>query len=294
MDRTKIVACLMALATALAMTSCGERTHIVVGSKNFTEQVILGEIIAQQIERRMHVPVERYLNLGGTLLVHEAMVQGSIDLYPEYTGTALMAVLKRPPAKDPAAVFAEVRSEYEARWKLAWLDPLGFNDTFAMIVRGDTARSQKIASLSDAASHGPWRLGVGAEFQQRADGLPGLMQTYGLRVDGNPVNMDLGLLYAALDSHQVDMIAANSTDGQAAVRDVAVLDDDRRYFPPYDCAVVAREVTLARYPALRGALQELSGKLTAAAMRRLNQQVEGERLPAAKVAEQFLDSLPVR
>jgi osmoprotectant transport system substrate-binding protein len=290
MDRTKIIACL----SALVLASCGARHGIVVGSKNFTEQVIVGEILAQQIERRMHVPVERYLNLGGTMLVHEAMVQGSIDLYPEYTGTALTAVLKRPPGTDAAAVLAEVRETYRTRWKLDWLPPLGFNNTFAMIVRGDAARAGNLETLSDAARAGPWRLGVGAEFQQRADGLPGLLKTYGLRLDGDPVNMDLGLLYAALDSHKVDMIAANSTDGQAAVRDVTILADDRHYFPPYDCAVVVREEALAHYPALRGVLDQLSGRLTAETMRRLNQQVDGEHRPAAQVAREFLDSLQVR
>ena len=298
MDRTKIVSRVTATALtcliALTLASCGPRTHIVVGSKNFTEQVILGEILAQQIERRLGVPVERYLNLGGTLLVHEAIVSGSVDLYPEYTGTALAAVLKRPPEKDSAAVLAEVRAAYQSRWKLAWLSPLGFNDTFAMIVRGDTARAEHLTTLTEAAAKAPWRLGVGSEFQQRADGLPGLERTYGLRVDGNPVNMDLGLLYTALDHRQVDMIAANSTDGQAAVRDVTILTDDRHYFPPYDCAVVAREDTMARYPALRGALEELAGKLPAETMRRLNQQVDGEHRPVAQVAGQFLDSLRMR
>jgi len=287
MDRTKIIACL----SALLLASCGGRARIVVGSKNFTEQVILGEILAQQIERRLGVPVERYLNLGGTLLAHEALVRGSIDLYPEYTGTALMAVLKRPPAGDPAAVLAEVRAAYEAQWKLAWLAPLGFNNTFAMIVRGETERAGHLATLSDAARGGPWRLGVGSEFQQREDGLPGLLKTYGLRMAGDPVTMDLGLLYSALDGRKVDMIAANSTDGAAAVRDVTILTDDRHYFPPYDCAIVAREETLGRYPGLRDVLEQLSGKLPVETMRRLNQEVDGERRPVAQVAGQFLDSL---
>jgi len=287
MDRTKIIACL----SALLLASCGGRGRIVVGSKNFTEQVILGEILAQQIERRMGVPVERYLNLGGTLLAHEALVRGSIDLYPEYTGTALMAVLKRPPASDPAAVLAEVRAAYQSQWKLAWLAPLGFNNTFAMIVRGETARAGRLATLSDAERGGPWRLGVGSEFQQRADGLPGLLKTYGLRLAGEPLTMDLGLLYAALDSRKVDMIAANSTDGPAAVRDVTILADDRRYFPPYDCAVVARQETLERYPGLRAVLERLSGNLPVETMRRLNQEVDGEHRPVAQVAAQFLDSL---
>jgi osmoprotectant transport system substrate-binding protein len=290
MDRTKIIACL----SALALSSCGARHTIVVGSKNFTEQMILGEILAQQIERRLGVTVERYLNLGGTLLVHEALVRGSIDLYPEYTGTALMAVLKRPPETREAAVLAEVREQYRSRWRLDWLPPLGFNNTFAMMVRGEAARADKLATLSGAALARPWRLGVGPEFQQRADGLPGLLKTYPLRLDGGPVTMDLGLLYAALDSRKVDMIAANATDGQAAVRDVAIMADDRHYFPPYDCAVVAREETLARYAGLRGALEELSGKLTDETMRRLNQQVDGDHRPVAGVAAQFLASLRVR
>ena len=160
MDRTKIIACLSALLSPRAARG----QTIVVGSKNFTEQVILGEILAQQIERTMHVPVERYLDLGGTLLVHEALVQGSIDLYPEYTGTALTAVLKRAPEKDAAKCWRNSRG-VSSRWKLAWLPPLGFNDTFAMIVRGETARSEKLVTLSDAARAGPWRLGAGPEFQ---------------------------------------------------------------------------------------------------------------------------------
>ena len=290
MDRTKIIACL----SALLLASCGPRTRIVVGSKNFTEQMILGEILSEQIERQMHVPVERYLTLGGTLLVHEALVQGSIDLYPEYTGTALLAVLKRPPEKDAATAFAQVSEAYRKRWNLAWLPPLGFNDTFAMMIRGDTAREEKLATLSGAARAHPWRMGGGPEFEQRADGLPGLVKAYGLQLDGTPLSMDLGLLYEALDHRHVTMIAANSTDGQAAVHNVTILEDDRHYFPPYDCAVVAREAVLARYPALRGVLEQLSGKISAETMRRLNQQVDGARRPVGQVAREFLDSLPVR
>lgn len=288
MDRTKIVACLSA---ALAAASCAAPPHIVVGSKNFTEQVILGEILAQQIERRLAVRVERRLNLGGTLLAHEALVGGSIDLYPEYTGTALMAVLKRPPAADAATVLADVRAAYHAQWKLAWLAPLGFDNTFAMIVRGDAARANHLTTLSDAARAGPWHLGVGYEFAARPDGLQGLLKAYGLHSAGDPVTMDLGLLYSALASRKVDMIAANSTDGPASVLDVTILADDRRYFPPYQCSVVAREQTLARFPALRAAIEELSGKLNAATMRRLNQFVDGEHRPTAQVAGEFLEKM---
>lgn len=285
MDRAKIVACLM-----LAATGCGGPARIVVGSKNFSEQVLLGEILAQQIERRTGLTVVRKLNLGGTMLAHEALAKGDLDLYPEYTGTALTAVLKQPPVADRAAALEAVRTAYRSRWKLDWLAPLGFNDTFAMIVRGDTARSGHLETLSQAAAAQPWRLGVGYEFQQRPDGLDGLMKTYRLRVAGAPVTMDLGLLYQALQAQKVDLIAANSTDGLISALDVKVLDDDRRYFPPYECAVVVREDTLERYPNLRPALDDLAGKLPDAVMRRLNYEMDGKHRAVAEVAREFLRS----
>ncbi len=283
MDRKTIIACL-----SLLLASCSHRDTIVVGSKNFTEQVLLGEIFAQQIETKLGVPVVRKLDLGGTMLAHEALKGGSIDLYPEYTGTALTEVLKRPILAEPKAAFDAVRNAYHSQWQLAWLAPLGFNNTFAMVVR----RDEKVATLSAAAGAHPWRLGMGYEFRQRPDGLDGLLATYHLRLNGDPITMDLGLLYSALQSRKVDMLAANSTDGLISVLDVAVLEDDRRYFPPYECAVVAREATLARYPGLRGILEQLSGRLSDAQMRQLNYQVDGKHRPQAEVAAEFLKSLP--
>ena len=286
MDRTTAGAIAL-----LLLTACSRGPMIVVGSKNFTEQVLLGEILAQQIERGTGVPVERRLNLGGTLLTHEALVKGSIDLYPEYTGTALTAVLKRPPDSDRDRVRGIVRSEYQNRWKLEWLPPLGFIDTFAMIVRAETARSSGLVTISDAARARAWHLGAGYEFRERPDGLAGLLKTYGLRTAGEPVSMDLGLLYAALEKRQVDMIAANSTDGLASVLDVAILQDDRHYFPPYECAVVVREDTLTRFPQLRGALARLSGRIDDATMRKLNYQVDGKHRSVPEVAREFLATL---
>jgi len=287
MARKTIVGGLIALA--LLTASCG-RPAIVVGSKNFTEQLLLGELLAQQIERRVGVRVVRKFDLGGTLLAHEALASGAIDLYPEYTGTALTDVLKQPPAYDPAAVLRAVRDSYERQWKLAWLDPFGFNNTFAMVVR----RDENLATLSDAARTRAWRMGIGYEFRQRPDGLDGLVKTYSLRLTGDPVTMDLGLLYSALQSRRVDMIAANSTDGLLSVLDVAVLRDDRSYFPPYQCAAVVREAALAQYPALRGAISELSGRLPDPVMRQLNYQVDGKHRPAAEVAEEFLRGMEGR
>jgi len=282
MDRKTIVAFLI-----LFLASCSGPSAIVVGSKNFTEQVLLGEILAQHIERQLGVPVVRKLDLGGTLLAHAALTSGSIDLYPEYTGTALTAVLKQPPSSDPEAVFNKVRDAYRRQWQLVWLEPLGFNNTFAMIVR----RDEKVTTLSQAAQARPWRIGMGYEFQQRPDGLAGLMKAYNLRLNGNPITMDLGLLYPALQSHKVDMIAANSTDGLISVMNVTVLEDDRRYFPPYQAAVIAREAALARYPKLRGLLEQLSGRLPDTVMRQLNYQVDGQHKPVAQVAGEFLKTL---
>jgi osmoprotectant transport system substrate-binding protein len=288
MVRTPIVAVLSASLLAVLLSGCGRPAGVIVGSKNFTEQVVLGEILAQHIERRLGIPVVRKLNLGGTLLAHEALVNGSIDLYPEYTGTALTAILKQPAVRDPAAALETVRAAYARQWQLRWLDPLGFNNTFAMMVRGDVARAAKLSTISDAARNRAWRLGVGYEFQQRADGLDGLLKTYGLRLENKPVTMDLGLLYQALAGGQVDMIAANSTDGLAGAMDVAILEDDRRYFPPYQCAVVVREDTLTRVPRLREILLELSGKLPDSVIRKLNYEVDGRHRPANQVAADFL------
>ena len=276
------------IATLSLLAGCSHPARVVVGSKNFTEQLVLGEILAQQIERRLHVPVERKLNLGGTLLAHEALVKGDIDLYPEYTGTALTAVLKQPPGGSPDQVLERVRARYRSQWKLDWLAPLGFNNTFAMIVRGETARRFQLASLSDAARRRSWHLGVGYEFQSRPDGLDGLVRAYGWKLDGAPAVMDLGLLYAALESGKVDMVAGNATDGLISRLDVKILDDDRHYFPPYQCAVVVREEALGRFSGLQAALEELSGKLTDETMRKLNYEVDGKHRSPREVATEFL------
>jgi osmoprotectant transport system substrate-binding protein len=289
MGRTQIVACVIVGLWASGIVGCTKERPITVGSKNFTEQVILGEIVAQHLEHRLGRHVDRQLNLGGTLLAHQALVNGDIDLYPEYTGTALTAILKLPPAYDPAAAMALVRAEYQTRFGIEWMDPLGFNNTFAMVIRGEDARKSKITALSDAAQYSPgWNFGVGYEFQQRPDGLAGLLQTYHLPILGSPKTMDLGLLYKALQQQQVNMVAGNATDGQLSVLDVLVLRDDKRYFPPYDCALAVRSKSLETNPPLRQALTELAGLFTDATMRKLNYQVDGAHRPVREVAEQFL------
>ena len=290
MGRTAIVACvIVGFCVSAGIAGCTREHPITVGSKNFTEQVILGEIVAQHLEHRLGIRVDRKLNLGGTMLAHQALVRGEIDLYPEYTGTALTTILKLPPAHDPAASIARVRGEYQSRFALEWMDPFGFNNTFAMVIRGEDARKHKIATLSNAASYAPgWNLGVGYEFQQRPDGLAGLLKTYQLPLHGKPQTMDLGLLYKALEQGQVSMVAGNATDGQLSVLDAVVLQDDQRYFPPYDCALVVRADRLKDNPPLRQALVELTGRFTDLTMRKLNHEVDGEHRPLREVAEQFL------
>jgi glycine betaine/choline ABC-type transport system substrate-binding protein len=289
MGRRKIVACVIVGLWAAGLAGCTKEHPITVGSKNFTEQVVLGEIVAQHLEHRLGRHVDRKLNLGGTMLAHQALVRGEIDLYPEYAGTALTTILKLAPTRDPAEAIALVRSEYQARFGLEWMDPLGFNNTFAMVIRGEDARKLKMATLSDAARYTPgWNLGVGYEFQQRPDGLTGLLKTYHLPLRGSPKTMDLGLLYKSLRQRQVSMVAGNATDGQLSVLDAVVLQDDQRYFPPYDCGLVVRAGTLKDNPPLREALVELAGRLTDPTMRKLNYQIDGEHRAVRDVAEQFL------
>ena len=275
----------------LLLAGCQTGPQIVVGSKNFAEQLLLGEMAAQQIERRLHVTVVRKFQLGGTLLAHEALVKGDIDLYPEYTGTALTAVLKQLANDDPAVVLEEARSGYK-QWNLRWMDPLGFNNTFAMVTLRSYAEAHHIRTLSDAAEYGPgWNLGAGYEFVQRSDGLPGLRKAYGLRLRAPVRTMDLGLLYAALQQHQVDLAAGNSTDGQLASDEFLVLEDNRHYFPPYQAALVVREAALSRLPGLEGALKELSGTLNDQSMRQLNYQLEGLHRSGPKVVAEWLAHL---
>ncbi|MCX6591027.1 MAG: ABC transporter substrate-binding protein [Acidobacteria bacterium] len=279
------------IGAGLLLASCQRATGLRVGSKNFTEQLVLGEIIAQHLEHRLGQPVERRLNLGGTLLAHQALQAGEIDLYPEYTGTALTSVLKAPAVSDAAMVLDQVRQFYRAQAQAEWLDPLGFNNSFAMVVRGEDARRLHLATLTEAgAVKDFWQLGVGFEFQTRPDGLPALAKIYHLELKTAPRPMDLGLMFQALMQKSVNMIAANSTDGLLAGADVAILKDDQAAFPPYQAAIVVRQDRLAATPKLREALNELSGKIDDAAMRQMNAEVDVKKRSPREVAAEWLRS----
>src|SRR5580693_7707341 len=261
--RLAVLACVV-LAWVIALGSCGAARHdeIVVGSKNFSEQALLGEIVAQQLEARTHREVTRRFYLAGSYICQQALLAGRVDLYVEYTGTALTAILHDPLEADPAAVYERVRSEYQRRFGLDVLSSLGFDNTFAIVVRGEDARRLHLKTLTDAAQYTPgWRAGFGYEFIERPDGYPGLVSTYGLKFNEAPRNLDLGLLYRALLDKQVDIVAGNSTDGLLSARDLVILDDDRHYFPPYEAVPVVRGSTLATHPEVRDAIAELAGKI---------------------------------
>jgi osmoprotectant transport system substrate-binding protein len=279
---------------AVTITACAppHPSHPVIGSKNFTEQVVLGELLAQEIEAKSHLKVERRFYLAGSYICQQAMLAGRIDAYVEYTGTALTAILKQPlpppDQREPAAVLATVRRLYRQRYKITVAPPLGFDNSFAMVIRGDDARRLHLTTLSQAAADTPhMRLGVGYEFEQRPDGLRGLSAAYGLHFDGPPRTMDLGLLYRALQDHQVDMIAANTTDGPIQALHLTVLQDDRHYFPPYQAVPLIRDDALRRWPQIQTALDALAGRVTADDMRAMNEAVDGQHRDPAQVVRAF-------
>jgi osmoprotectant transport system substrate-binding protein len=275
---------------ALALTGCrnSRGRGVVVGSKNFTEQIILAELLAQQIEAHTALPVDRRLNLGGTLICQQALLAGQMDLYVEYTGTALAAVLNEPLSNDSAAVYGDVRDGYRDRFGLDVGPPLGFNNTFAIVVRGDDAARLNLYRISDLVPYASqWRAGFGYEFMERSDGYRGLAREYGLQFASAPRIMDLGLLYRALKENQVDVVAGNSTDGLIAALGMVILEDDRHFFPPYQAVTIVRHATVQQHPELRGALDILAGKISDDDMRRMNSAVDGDQRDPAAVARDF-------
>ncbi len=276
-------------ALILSTTGCGKaQKPLVVGSKNFTEQVVLGEIIAQHLENRLTRKVTRQFNLGGTLLTYQALLGGQIALYPEYTGTIEAEILKETPPSDAAQAFERSRLEMRRTAQIEVMDPLGIDNFFAMVIRGEDARKYHLENLSHAADvKAGWKLGMGYEFQQRIDGMPALDQ-YHLTFAAAPRSMDLGLMYKALELGQVTMIAANATDGPLAAHDWTILKDDRKVFGSYQACILARADALSGEPQLKPALQELSGKLNNELMRKLNAAVDVDHRQVRDVAGDFL------
>ena len=284
----------LVFAGLLAVSACAppRSSHIVIGAKDFTEQVVLGELLAQEIEAEGAGKVERRFWLAGSYLCQQALVSGRIDGYVEYTGTALTAILKQPlppvGQRDAASVHATVERIYAQRYKVAVGPSLGFQDTFAMVVRGDDAKRLGLKTISDLAKvAGQWRLGVGYEFAERPDGLPGMEAAYGLHFTGSPRTMELGLLYRSLGAHQVDIVAGNSTDGAIQALGFVALEDDKHYFPPYEAVPLVTDEALRRWPAIGQAVERLAGKVTEDEMRAMNLAVDGQHEDPAVVVRAF-------
>ena len=281
--------------SALALTVCSgclsHETELTVGSKNFTEQLILGELLTQYLHSVCQMAVDGRFYLAGTYICQQAILAGRIDAYVEYTGTALAAILKEQFAGDPASVYQRVKQEYKRRFNLDVMPPLGFNNSFAMVMRGDDARRLGVKTLSQLAGVAPhMRLGVGYEFLERRDGYQGLVKTYGLHFAEAPRVMDLGLLYRALQNRSVDIVAGNNTDGLIAALGLVVLEDDKHYFPPYDAVPIVRPALFQKCPRGQDAFTHLSGRITADDMRAMNYAVDGEKKDAGVVAREFLVS----
>jgi osmoprotectant transport system permease protein len=259
---------------------------ITIGSKDFTESALLAEIVAQMLEAR-GVSVERRFELGGNL-PHEALVAGTIDLYPEYTGTSYTAILHHAPISDPRAVYDRVKKDYAEQFSIGVSEPIGFENTFAILVRGEEARRLNLKTIADAAPHTQtWRAGFGQDFMSRDDGYPGFSKAYGLKF-AEVREMDLSLTYIALSSRQVDLIAANSTDGRIATLDLVQLADDRRYFPPYEAVYLVRQDAFNRVSALREVLASLANAISTEEMRRLNYEIDGNRRDPKAVIREWI------
>ena len=283
------VATILVFSALLAACAPSHRNRVVIGSKNFTEQLILGEIIVQQLESHTKLHVERRFYLAGTFICQQAILAGRIDIYPEYTGTALTAVLKEKTEANPQDVYERVKSEYEKRFNLAVGAPFGFNDSFAIEIRGEDARRLRLQTISQAAAYAPqWRPGFGYEFMERPDGYKGLVATYGLRFAAPPRVMDLGLLTRALKEKQVDLIAGNNTDGLITALDLFVLEDDKHYFPPYEAVPIIRTEALNQHPEIANALGALAGKISDDEMRQLNYAVDGRHRDPTVVVKEFM------
>jgi glycine betaine/choline ABC-type transport system substrate-binding protein len=285
------LALLVACSVAFLSCSSSHADRIVVGSKNFTESFILGELIAQQIESHTNLKVERRFYLAGTYICQQAMLAGRIDIYPEYTGTALTAILKQGISREKQEVYERVKDEYERRFGLTLGPAFGFNDTFTMEIRGEDARRLNVRTLSQAAAFAPrWRAGFGYEFMERPDGYHGLVATYGLRFAEQPRIMDLGLLTRALKDRQIDFAGGNATDGLIPALDLVALEDDRHYFPPYEAVPIIRQQTLQLHPEVARVLADLGGKISDEEMQKMNYAVDAKHRDSQDVVREFLKS----
>jgi osmoprotectant transport system substrate-binding protein len=291
----RMISILAALLLALAAASCKSRTGsadtVVVGSKHFTEQEVLGEMLSILIEQRAGLTAVKKLNLGGTMVCFNALRAGDVDVYVEYTGTGLVNILDKEAIRDPDKAYETVKEDFKKKYGLVWLRPLGFNNTYTLTMRKEQAKALGIKTISDLEKYRD-RLqpGFDAEFMERPDGYPGLTRHYGFQFKKKPKQMDPGLMYKALQEGAVDVIDGFATDGRIPAYGLVTLKDDRGFFPPYYAAPLARSETLSKYPRLREALNLLGGRISDEAMQKLNFEVDEKERRPADVAREFLKS----
>jgi glycine betaine/choline ABC-type transport system substrate-binding protein len=277
------------LVALLGIHACGGvEKRVVIGSKEFTEQVILREMMAALIEGNSDIKAEQKF-LGGTLICFNSLENGNIDLYAEYTGTALTAILKQQPMTDPQKVYDTVKDAFEQEHALVWLNPLGFNNTYTLTMRRDQAQQLGVQKISDLEAHkDDLASGFTHEFLERPDGYPGLIKHYGWSLEKKPKGMDPGLMYKAIAEGDVDLICGFATDGRISAFDLVMLEDDKQFFPPYYAAPVVRANTLEKHPELEDILNKLAGKIDNKTMAQLNYEVDEKGRQAAEVAAKFL------
>ena len=265
------------------------KNKIVVGSKDFTENLILAEIISQMLEKR-GVMVERKFELGGTL-AHRTMLTGELDVYPEYSGTSYTVILKKKPITDAKKVYEEVKAEYVEKFKYVLSEPLGFANDYAILVSEKTAKEKNLKTISDVvrAQTKDWRIGLDQDFMSREDGYPGLKKAYNFEFKQKPREMELALTYRALDAGKLDLIVGYSTDGLIAALKLVQLEDDKKYFPPYEAMFVARKSVLETSAALREVFEDLKGAISTREMQRLNYEVDGKHRQPKAVAKDWVD-----
>jgi glycine betaine/choline ABC-type transport system substrate-binding protein len=287
MRKTWTTTTLAVMVALLVVPLAASAQTIKVGSKNFTESILAANMMADVIEAA-GLKVERRIGLGGTGVVHEALLSGEIDTYPEYTGTALLVQLKMPVNNDPDVVYKTVKAEYESRFQSTWLAPFGFNDTYALAMRRTDAEKAGLKTISDLAKKSAdLTIGATQEFLVRPDALPGLETTYGLKFKASR-GMDPGLVYQAIASGGVDVISVFTTDARIKANDLAVLGDDKHFFPPYFLCPVVRQQALKDAPKLADALGKLAGRFTEREIIDLNAAIDIDKKPAAEVARAAL------
>ena len=286
--RRLVVPLLLTLLTMFSAIACNSSTGIKVGSKDFTEQFILGEMYALVLENQ-GLQVERKLNLGGTPVAQAGLQSGQIDLYPEYTGTGLLTVLKKPAQSNQKQVFDTVAKAYKEKFNLVWLEPAPMNNTQALVMTQEGSKKYGVKTISQMVVKASQLTMIGPpEFEAREDGLPGLKKAYGDFQLKKFIPADPGLRYKTLNNNQADVAVAFGTDGEISALKLVILEDDKKLFPPYQVAPVIRQETLEQNPGIRDALNTLSPKLTTETMQRLNYEVSGKKREPAEVAKEFL------